>query len=56
MVDAKRGRGRPVTKEYPDRIDASPEQIAEAMFKMPADHKWKYPERERRKQQRQSNK
>ena len=42
MTEAKRGRGRPATWEYPERIDASPEETAQAMFEMPADHKWRY--------------
>lgn len=42
MTEAKRGRGRPAIWEYPERIDASPEEIAQAMFEMPADHKWRY--------------
>ena len=38
---AGRSRGRP-SKPLPDRIEASPEQIAQAMFKMPTDHQWRY--------------
>ncbi len=29
MTEAKRGCGRPATWEYPERIDASPEEIAQ---------------------------
>ena len=31
----KTPRGRPVTKPYPERIDASPEEIAEMVLRMP---------------------
>ena len=31
----KRERGRPLTWEYPERIDASPEEIAEMVLRMP---------------------
>lgn len=37
----KRARGRP-PNEMPERIDASPDEIAEAMFKLPANHQWNY--------------
>ncbi len=37
---AKRSRGRPA-RPMPGRIDATPEEIAKAIFKMPADHQWK---------------
>ena len=29
-------------KPLPERIDASPEDIAKAMLSMPSDRKWKY--------------
>ena len=35
-------RGRPVEKKLPPRIDATPEQMAQAMFALPADHEWQY--------------
>ncbi|MDE0399331.1 MAG: hypothetical protein OXL96_16160 [Candidatus Poribacteria bacterium] len=31
----KRTRGRPVERAYPERIDASPEKIAEMVLRMP---------------------
>ena len=31
----KRARGRPMTKGYPPRIDATPEELAQAMFRAP---------------------
>lgn len=31
----KRTRGRPPQKPYPERIDASPEKIAEMVLRMP---------------------
>lgn len=41
----KKPRGRP-PKPLPERIDASPEEIAKAMLSLPKDHKWKYLEGE----------
>jgi hypothetical protein len=40
----KRQRGRPVTKNYPERIDASPEEIAERVLMMPPKKpgEWRY--------------
>ena len=34
-------RGRPGRK-YPPRIDATPEEMAQAMFALPAGHEWQY--------------
>lgn len=36
MPRRKKERGRPVTRRLPPRIDAPPEQIAQAMFRLPA--------------------
>lgn len=40
----KRGRGRPTERRYPERIDASPEKIAEVVLRMPPKKKgeWRY--------------
>ena len=40
----KRSRGRPVVKPYPERIDATPEEIAEVVLGMPAKKpdEWRY--------------
>lgn len=40
----KRQRGRPVEKPYPERIDASPEKIAEMVLRMPPKKRgeWRY--------------
>ena len=38
---AKRERGRPA-RPLPPRIDAEPEDIARAMFRLPADYQWQY--------------
>ena len=40
----KRGRGRPTEKRYPERIDASPEKIAEMVLRMPPKKRgdWRY--------------
>ena len=42
MPKPKKQRGRPPVKPMPERIDASPEEIVRAMFKVPADHRWRY--------------
>ena len=42
MPRPKKERGRPLERLYPPRIDATAEDIAKAMFAMPADHKWQY--------------
>lgn len=41
MPRAKRGRGRPA-RSMPERIDASPEQIAEVVLSMPPKKNWRY--------------
>lgn len=43
----KRKRGRPVEKPFPDRIDASPEEIAEMVLRMPPKKsgKWRHEEK-----------
>ncbi len=38
----KRERGRPMKQGYAPRIDATPEEMAKAMFSLPADHQWEY--------------
>ena len=40
--EPKRPRGRPVTKPMPERIDASPEEIAETVLRMPPKSDWRY--------------
>ena len=42
----KKERGRPLKKRYPPRVDATPEEMAQAMFAMPAGRKWEYQETE----------
>ena len=42
MPRQKRERGRPVTRRLPPKIDATPEQVAQAMFRLPANHQWQY--------------
>ena len=42
MPRKTKARGRPVTKPMPERTDASPEQIAEAFLRLPADYEWQY--------------
>jgi hypothetical protein len=36
-----RERGRP-SRPLPPRIDATPEEMAKAMFRLPADYQWQY--------------
>ena len=40
----KKERGRPLKKLYPPRVDATPEDMAQAMFSLPAGRKWEYVE------------
>ena len=35
-------RGRPAKRGYPPRIDATPEEIAQAMFRVPSGRRWEY--------------
>ena len=42
----KKERVRPLEKLYPPRTDLTAEEIAQAMFAMPADHQWDYLESE----------
>ena len=46
MPKRKNERGRPMKKLYPPRVDATPEEMAQAMFSLPADHQWEYLESE----------
>ena len=41
-IKTKVARGRPVEKKLPPRIDATAEEIAVAMFNLPADYQWQY--------------
>lgn len=38
----KRERGRPMKRGYAPRVDATPEEIAKALFSLPASHVWQY--------------
>ena len=40
MPKRKNERGRPMKNLYPPRIDATPEDMAQAMFSLPAGRKW----------------
>ena len=44
MPKRKKERGRPMKRPYPPRVDARPEDMAQAMFSLPAGRKWKYME------------
>ena len=37
MAKRKKALGRPMEKGYPPKIDATPEEIAQAMFRTPPD-------------------
>ena len=45
MPRRKKERGRPPKAKnlYPPRVDATAEEMARAMFGLPADHQWEYP-------------
>ena len=42
MPRRKKERGRPMQTGYPPRIDATAEELAQAMLSLPADHEWEY--------------
>ena len=42
MLRRKKERGRPVTRRLPPRIDATPEQLAQAMLSLPANHRLRF--------------
>lgn len=41
MATTKKQRGRPA-KPAPEPINATPEQLAEALLALPPDHEWDY--------------
>ena len=47
-------RGRPVIHEMPERIDASPDEIAETVLRAKLRSEWRY-EREAKREQPESN-
>ena len=42
MTEPKRGRGRPPKYPMPERIDASPEEIAETVLRAKPKKVWRY--------------
>ena len=46
----RRPRGRP-SRPMPERIDASPEEIADVVMRMPRKTKWRYLERQTQDEQ-----
>ena len=42
MAKQKKPRGRPPTHLLPPRADATPEEMAKALFALPANHQWQY--------------
>ena len=51
-AEAPTPRGRPVVHEFPDRIDASPEEIAEVVLGAKPKTQWRYEEETGRKRTR----
>ena len=47
MPRPKKERGRPMKRPYPPRVDATPEEMAQAMFGLPGGHKFEYEQTER---------
>ena len=47
MPRRKKDRGRPPVKPMPERIDATPEDIAERFLSLPADYQWQYEQDEK---------
>ena len=47
MSTSERKRGRPTEKEWPERIDATPEEIARRVLSVPPPKEWKYMKREK---------
>ena len=42
MVRTKNGRGRPTARPLPPKVNAAPEEMAKALFALPAHYKWQY--------------
>ena len=42
MPRPKKERGRPLGRRYPPRVDATAEEMAQAMFSLPANREWAY--------------
>ena len=42
MARQKKNRGRPPVRFLPPRVDATPEEMAKALFALPSDHRWQY--------------
>ena len=47
MPRRKKDRGRTPVKPMPERIDATPEDIAERFLSLPADYQWQYEQDEK---------
>ena len=41
-TEPKKKRGRPTTRSMPERIDATPEEIADVVMRAPRKTKWRY--------------
>ena len=54
-VKVTEGRGRPVQYDLPDRIDATPEEIAEVVLGAKPKHTWRYEEETGRKRTRRTD-
>ena len=42
MPKPKKERGRPLKRKFPPRVDATAEEMAQAMFSLPAGRDWEY--------------
>ena len=38
----RKERGRPLKRKYPPKVDATAEEMAQAIFRTPVDHEWEY--------------
>ena len=50
-TEPKKKRGRPPTRQMPERIDATPEEVADVVMRAPPKTKWRFEEEERRRQE-----
>ena len=51
MLDPQKKRGRPVILKMPDRIEASPEEIAETVLRAKPKDEWRYEKEAKRKRE-----
>lgn len=51
MTTGKKKRGRPTTRRMPERIDATPEEIADVVLRAPPKTRWRFEEEGRRQRE-----